>query len=120
MAKKVVFSTISIRHYDVTIGDSPSVSCGIPLSLDWTFVEDSPIHIDLREKVKRTRSCFYLAPEERQRKLIENFGFERADIIQKLKVIRALGHRTARRSQRLVAFIPQRQINYKRSSSITF
>ncbi|KAI2507217.1 hypothetical protein MHU86_7174 [Fragilaria crotonensis] len=78
MKKRVSFSTVIVRNYDITIGDSPSVSSGIPLSLDWTFVEDTPSSLDDHEinRFGQRRYCFLLSAEQRQRKLIECFGID--------------------------------------------
>jgi hypothetical protein len=78
MKKHVSFSTVAVRDYDITIGDSPSVSSGIPLSLDWTFVDDTLSWIDDHEinRFGQRRRCFLLSAEQRRRKLMECFGVD--------------------------------------------
>lgn len=79
----VSFSTIQIRSYDLTIGDSPSVSSGIPLSLDWHFVEFEEIPVqDYEEDRARRRSgnSLKLSAVQRSRILVESFGISPFEI----------------------------------------
>lgn len=43
LVPSVRFDSVTIREYDVMLGDSPACSNGCPLSLDWGY---SPIHIE--------------------------------------------------------------------------
>jgi hypothetical protein len=76
MTKRVSFSTVSIRNYDITVGDSPSVSSGIPLTLDWLFVEEAAMSLNEYESNRRCRFTFLLSAEQRQQKLTECFGID--------------------------------------------
>ena len=88
MKKHVSFSTVAVRNYDITIGDSPSVSSGIPLSLDWTFVEEAPSSLDEYEcnrhlhhhQYRPRRTNFCLTADQRRQKLIECFGIDERTI----------------------------------------
>lgn len=51
--KSVRFESVSIRVYDQCLGDHPCCSDGLPLSLDWTYSEESIIDIDTYENQKR-------------------------------------------------------------------
>ena len=69
--KKTTFSTVHIRIYDITIGDSPFVSSGLPLSLGWRFVDADPLSLEDYEGSRPPRrDCFRLSAEERARRLI--------------------------------------------------
>ena len=37
MTRNVSFSHLQVREYEVTLGDNPSVSSGVPLSLGWRY-----------------------------------------------------------------------------------
>lgn len=55
-SKKVSFSTLEIREYDVTLGDHPFCRDGLPMSLDWNYNEVSTV-LDVHpyEEVKAIR-----------------------------------------------------------------
>ena len=90
-AKMVSFTEISIRTFDLCMGDSPAVSMGVPLSLDWTFTESPPVSINefesSRPQPRRTKEQMKIPAEIRHRKLVEDFGIPLSQI-----------HRTMRRS----------------------
>jgi hypothetical protein len=78
-SKKVSFSQISIRSFDLCIGDSPAVLTGVPISLDWTFIESPSLSIEefegTRSHVRRSKQELKMSAVERRRRLIEGFGF---------------------------------------------
>eukprot|EP01083_Nonionella_stella_P259490 885931_1 len=47
--RKVHFGTVSVRDYDVILGDHPCCSYGPPLSLDWNFNQQEPIDVNAYE-----------------------------------------------------------------------
>jgi hypothetical protein len=80
--KRVCFSEISIRTFNVCIGDSPSVSSGVPLTLDWSYCELPDITVDEFEGLRperRTNDELKLSPEDRLKILLE-FGVSPAEI----------------------------------------
>jgi hypothetical protein len=48
-SSKVSFQNVTIREYDLTLGDNPSVSYGPPVSLDWNYSEMKALSLDLYE-----------------------------------------------------------------------
>ena len=76
MTKRVSFSTVSIRIYDITVGDSPSVSSGIPLTLDWLFLEEVVMSLNEYESNRHCRFTFLLSAVQRQQKLVDCFGID--------------------------------------------
>ena len=76
MTKRVSFSTVSIRIYHITVGDSPSVSSGIPLTLDWLFLEEVMMSLNEYESNRRCRFTFLLSAVQRQQKLVDCFGID--------------------------------------------
>mmetsp|Transcript_17128 Transcript_17128/g.24103 ORF Transcript_17128/g.24103 Transcript_17128/m.24103 type:complete len:323 (+) Transcript_17128:258-1226(+) len=54
-SSKVNFQNVTIREYDVTLGDNPSVSYGPPLSLDWTYSENDSMCVNEYEGSRNQR-----------------------------------------------------------------
>lgn len=50
--RRLRFGSITIRRYDRTIGDNPMCSKGIPISLDWTYQEESELPVEDYEMSK--------------------------------------------------------------------
>mmetsp|Transcript_157 Transcript_157/g.230 ORF Transcript_157/g.230 Transcript_157/m.230 type:complete len:179 (+) Transcript_157:192-728(+) len=55
----VSFDTITIRDYDITLGDNPTCSYGPPISLDWNYTEMDPIPLEHYEKTRHPRRKMY-------------------------------------------------------------
>ena len=108
MKKHVSFSTVAVRNHDITIGDSPSVSSGIPISLDWTFVEDAPSSVDDYEinRLGHRRRYFALSAEQRRRKLIECFNIDGNRIDSFAQRRQAICSHHGKQQHRKVVFIP--------------
>jgi hypothetical protein len=62
--KHVRFSYVTIRNYDITMGDNPAVTAGPPIQLDWVY-EEIPL-LPVREfeefKLQRVGKYSYLYP----------------------------------------------------------
>jgi len=50
--KGVRFSVVSIREYPIIIGDSPSTSRGVPLSLGWEYEPECNLDLDAYEATR--------------------------------------------------------------------
>jgi hypothetical protein len=50
--KSVRFSTIEVREYPITIGDSLCVSKGVPHTIEWDYLQDQTlkVNVDLYER----------------------------------------------------------------------
>mmetsp|Transcript_29097 Transcript_29097/g.44694 ORF Transcript_29097/g.44694 Transcript_29097/m.44694 type:complete len:750 (-) Transcript_29097:89-2338(-) len=81
--RKVYFSSIEVREYNVVIGDNPSCTDGTPISLDWSYSPADEKSIDMYEatriRPRRTRRNMLLNCYER-RDLLFRFGYSLSDI----------------------------------------
>lgn len=85
----VSFADVSVRNYDMCIGDSPSVMVGAPLSLDWTYSESFVVSVDQFESArpgpKRTKEEMRMTAYERHQKLMKDFGYSSGEIKQAVR-----------------------------------
>ena len=76
--RNVSFSHLQVREYDITLGDNPSVSSGLPISLDWNYNPHERVaSIEAFESVRIRRNSSELVLSDRQRDGLLN---SRADI----------------------------------------
>mmetsp|Transcript_19593 Transcript_19593/g.27196 ORF Transcript_19593/g.27196 Transcript_19593/m.27196 type:complete len:319 (-) Transcript_19593:1918-2874(-) len=76
-SSKVNFQDVTIREYDLTLGDNPSVSCGPPISLDWTYSENDSLCLNAYEGNRPQRRT--------SRQLCVNY-------YQRMNILSNLGH----------------------------
>ena len=85
---KVSFTDVTTRTFDLCIGDSPSVTRGVPVALAWTYTESPPLSLNEFESVRshprRTKDQMKMSAEVRNRKLVEDFGVPASQIQRKL------------------------------------
>ena len=55
MKRNISFSTLEVRHYDITLGDNPGCSEGPPVSLDWKYDQSDALDIDDYESNRNPR-----------------------------------------------------------------
>ncbi|CAJ1956787.1 unnamed protein product [Cylindrotheca closterium] len=80
---KVTFQHITVREYDQTIGDNPSVGYGAPISLDWHYQEDEPLHVDLYESNRggrRNMEQMHINHNQRKAIFTRNYGFSESEV----------------------------------------
>lgn len=85
-AEKVRFSSIEIREYLFNIGDNPSVTLGVPLSISWECVGESKLSIDEYEKgfegaPRRSYAELRIPRVEREKILRDLHGYTKNDIL---------------------------------------
>lgn len=76
----VQFGSLTIRSYEVQLGDNPSCSNGAPVSIGWRYNELNPIGIDTYEEwmkdKRRSRSEFHL-PRFQRESILSECGYSR-------------------------------------------
>lgn len=90
MDKSVTFSSVDIRDYSICPGDNPSVSRGIPLSLDWAYDPETSQDINQFEddRVGSRREYDDLKLPSLQRvQMLKHNGFSRGEINERVKEV---------------------------------
>mmetsp|Transcript_15124 Transcript_15124/g.20597 ORF Transcript_15124/g.20597 Transcript_15124/m.20597 type:complete len:340 (-) Transcript_15124:66-1085(-) len=96
MKRNVSFASLEIREYDVTLGDNPCVSCGPPLSLDWSYRECGSMCVEQYESLRvprRSREDLILSYGVRRFRLIREAGFSMNDIKDATESVRRMQRR---------------------------
>lgn len=106
-SKKVRFSRVEFREYDMILGDNPSCSHGPPVSLGWCCFNTFSISLEITEhydtKQHRCLKEMVLPRHVRERILLDQ-NFSRSDqrrVIVENQVIKDKRKRSAKRSQRI-------------------
>jgi hypothetical protein len=84
----VSFNSVNIREYDRTIGDNPSCSLGIPISLDWSHSGEVTHNLNDYEKFKHLKKNRFVTriPAKRRESLVKmNLGYSDEEIKLHLK-----------------------------------
>lgn len=81
--RSVAFSTLSVRQYEIVIGDNPYCKTGLPLSLGTTYTELMPVSIDEYEKIRTSRQTRkQLRKSSHERQLMLQDGYSAAELRQ--------------------------------------
>mmetsp|Transcript_30223 Transcript_30223/g.73507 ORF Transcript_30223/g.73507 Transcript_30223/m.73507 type:complete len:280 (-) Transcript_30223:247-1086(-) len=87
---KVRFSTVEIREHNMTMGDNPSVSSGIPVTIEWNHANEFVCDLDVYEKLRPKRRGRYelvLPRSHRTNVCYQSAGYSRSEIIKQVKVV---------------------------------
>jgi hypothetical protein len=94
----VSFNSLSIREYSVEIGDNPSCSFGIPISLGWDYEELDELPLDDAKNEsedsekngcsRRKKSHELLLSYNDRRRLLKKAGYSKQDIDDCMRSVR--------------------------------
>ena len=110
--KSVRFSSVDIRDYSLCIGDNPSVSRGVPISLDWDYDEEHSHDINNYEHSRfgdRRESEALKLPSLQRVQVLKKLGYSRGEINEQVKEVvkvkqkRILTRRKVEREDRVKA-----------------
>eukprot|EP00980_Cylindrotheca_fusiformis_P028791 scaffold22647_cov145-Cylindrotheca_fusiformis.AAC.1 len=82
-SNKVNFENVTVREYQQTIGDNPSVSYGTPVSLDWVYEECEPLDLNDYEAnrgCRRSSRQMFMNHYQRKNLLIHKCGFTEEEV----------------------------------------
>mmetsp|Transcript_16324 Transcript_16324/g.39057 ORF Transcript_16324/g.39057 Transcript_16324/m.39057 type:complete len:402 (+) Transcript_16324:302-1507(+) len=105
MKRNVSFSSLEVRHYNVTLGDAPTTN-GPAVSLDWEYDPSATTEFDLEEyemyrtdeAPRRNRNEMIMPSSHRQYLLMREAGFTRGQ----LKVAMDEAKRAAKRREKTI------------------
>lgn len=104
----VKFDKITVREYNVTIGDNPSCIGGAPMSIDWRYSEEATLEVDdferTRSSKRRSKEDLYIPLDKRHEILsMSNCPFTKIVMASleasKIQESRARARRRYRRQQ---------------------
>jgi hypothetical protein len=76
---KISFNHISVRSYPVLIGDNPSVTQGVPLTIGWEHDQEESYNVDVYESDHKSEPVASLAEmkfsEEERAAIAKNLGY---------------------------------------------
>ena len=86
----VQFGSLTIRSYEMQLGDHPSCSNGAPVSIGWRYNELNPICIEKYEEwmkdKRRSRSEFHL-PRSHRESILREYGYSRSQMTEAEKEV---------------------------------
>lgn len=89
--KSVRFSIVEIRDYNLCLGDNPSVSRGVPISLDWDYDTEHSHEFEEYESDRivdrRTAPNEMKRPSLQRVQLLKGLGYSRNEINEQAKCI---------------------------------
>jgi len=85
--KSVRFDKLTVREYPIVIGDSPSTSRGVPLTLGWEYEPECHIDLDTYESTRvpggecERRTKYELrVPSKQREEMLGNAGFSKKEM----------------------------------------
>merc|ERR1712037_781674 len=88
----VRFDSVVIREYPIVIGDSPSTSNGVPISLGWEYKPVATVCIDEFESTRKEElrnTCQLWLPSNVREEMLGDAGFSELELreaVQKLLI----------------------------------
>lgn len=88
--KSVRFSSVDVRDYTLCLGDNPSVTRGVPISLDWDYGKAHSYEIDAYERDRcddRRDSDDLKLPSLQRVQMLKRLGYSRGEINERVKEV---------------------------------
>ena len=101
--RNVSFNNLSIREYNVEIGDNPSCSCGVPISLGWDYEEQEALPLDALDDPettalggsgsrRRRKTHELILSYNDRRRLLKSAGYSREELQECLQTVQKVKH----------------------------
>ena len=105
LRKEVSFGSVEVREFNRIAGDHPECTEGPPMSLDWKFVEQLPVSLELYEgQQKDRRQGLFAMPSDIRREILQHgFQVSMEDILaaEKLAIKTAKKREKTRKQQEI-------------------
>lgn len=76
--KAVTFGEVTVREYEIIIGDHPNCRTGFPLSLGWNYINHCDVSVDHFEECRcdqrRSKADLYKTPNDRRTMLQDGYS----------------------------------------------
>lgn len=90
-ARRIRFGSVSVHSHALTLGDNPSVSNGLPVTLEWKAVDSKAFDMEEYETTcrspKRRKNCVRKFSTKNRQDILEESGFSRETFEQVAKDI---------------------------------
>ena len=88
----VTFSSVTIRTYAHCVGDNPSVSLGVPLSLSWKVLAEETATIEAYDPVhpQGAREQDLAIPAVERERIVRSAGYGTEDIRNAVRIVNAI------------------------------
>ena len=122
--KKVRFSTVEIRKYEIILGDNPAVSKGPPITIDWKPFARTILRVDTHIKMnprRRLKPKEMVLPLFHRDLLLKNSGYSRNDLLEATKQCNIIkGQRSATVRKLQMAYVEEFSETMKKKVKKTF
>ena len=91
--KGVCFGTVEVRKYPITIGNNPSVSRGVPHTIEWDHLKDETEthHIDEYERYRPTDERKHgddlILDGITRAKMLKNLGYTKEELLEGIRKV---------------------------------
>ena len=82
---RVSFSTVDVREYDICLGDNPSCSTGVPISINWQFFFRDSIKVheyELNRSHRAKGKELVMTKDERERILRKTCNISDGELLE--------------------------------------
>jgi hypothetical protein len=82
LKRSVSFASLSIREYNIVMGDNPSCSYGVPISLGWNYQQHDavPVSVTSADIPKPRRRSKLLLSYNTRRQLLKEAGYKSTEL----------------------------------------
>lgn len=84
LKKSVTFDSVSVREYDIILGDHPCVSRGAPISIGWNYFSTRSMDLDEYEVERFSKRSMFFKRKDNRHMVVSHF--------QRRTILRLIGY----------------------------